>query len=53
MREIALFVEDYAHFEVLKALIDRLKNERGVEATRDWRNEKVEPAISPITAPGR
>ena len=38
MREIALFVEDHAHHEVLKALIGRLAREHGIEVKLDPRN---------------
>jgi hypothetical protein len=38
MREIALFVEDHAHYEFLKALIERLVREHGQVITLDWRN---------------
>lgn len=38
MREITLFVEDHAHYEFLKALIERLAREDGLEITLDWRN---------------
>jgi hypothetical protein len=38
MREIALFVEDHAHYEFLKALIERLAREHGLVIRLDWRN---------------
>lgn len=38
MREIALFVEDYAHRQVVGALAKRLAHERGVAVELDWRN---------------
>ena len=38
MREIALFVEDYAHRQVVGALAKRLADERGVAVDLDWRN---------------
>ena len=38
MREIALFVEDYAHRQVVGALTKRLADERGVAVDLDWRN---------------
>lgn len=40
MREIAFFVEDFAHQEVLKALVRRLADERGVKLTMNWRNTR-------------
>jgi hypothetical protein len=38
MREIALFVEDHAHYEFLKALIERLAREHNQTIRLDWRN---------------
>lgn len=38
MREIALFVEDNAHRQVVGALAKRLADERGVVVDLDWRN---------------
>ncbi len=38
MREIALFVEDFAHQEVIDALIRRLAKEHDVEVRLDWRS---------------
>ncbi|MBK7200497.1 DUF4276 family protein [Candidatus Amarolinea dominans] len=38
MREITLFVEDHAHYEFLKALIQRLAREHSQVITLDWRN---------------
>jgi hypothetical protein len=38
MREIALFVEDHAHYEFLKALIERLAREHDQAITLDWCN---------------
>ena len=38
MREIAMFVEDYAHREVVGALVERLADERRVAVNLDWRN---------------
>ena len=38
MPEIALFVEDHAHYQFLKALIHRLSVEHQLEVTLDWRN---------------
>ena len=38
MHEIALFVEDYAHRQIIGALVDRLAGEHGVRARLDWRN---------------
>jgi hypothetical protein len=40
MREIALFVEDYAHKEFLAALLQRLAQESGVDLRLDWRNAR-------------
>lgn len=38
MHDIALFVEDHAHYEFLRALIERLAHEHGLEIALDWRN---------------
>jgi len=38
MREIALFVEDHAHYEFLKTLIERLARDYGQAVGFDWRN---------------
>ena len=38
MREIALFVEDNAHREVVGALLQRLANESGLTVRLDWRS---------------
>lgn len=38
MREIAFFVEDHAHHELLKALVTRLVHEHGLKVHLDWRN---------------
>ena len=38
MREIALFVEDNAHREVVGALLRRLANESGLAVHLDWRS---------------
>ncbi len=40
MREIALFVEDFAHKEFLAALLQRLAAEYGVTVHLDWRNAR-------------
>ncbi len=40
MREIALFVEDYAHKEFLAALLQRLAQESGVDVRLDWRSAR-------------
>jgi len=40
MREIALFVEDFAHKEFLSALLQRLAAEHGVAIQLDWRNTR-------------
>lgn len=40
MREIALFVEDFAHEEFLAALLQRLAAEYGVTVHLDWRNAR-------------
>ncbi len=40
MREIALFVEDFAHQEFLAALVQRLSAEYGVAVHLDWRNTR-------------
>ncbi len=38
MHEIALFVEDQAHYEFLKALIHRLEREHSIEVELTWQN---------------
>ena len=38
MREVALFVEDSAHRQVIGALVQRLADERGVAVRLDWRS---------------
>ena len=38
MRDIALFGEDYAHRQIVGALVQRLAALRGIEARLDWRN---------------
>ena len=38
MREVALFVEDNAHRQVVGALLQRLANDSGLAVRLDWRN---------------
>ncbi len=38
MREVALFVEDYAHRQVIGALVQRVADECDVAIQLDWRN---------------
>ena len=38
MREVALFVEDFAHQKVIGALVQRLADECGIDARLDWRS---------------
>ena len=38
MREIALFVEDDAHRQIVGALVKRLARKRGLDVRLDWRN---------------
>ncbi len=38
MRKIALFVEDYAHRQVIGALVQRIAMERNTSIRLDWRN---------------
>ena len=38
MREIALFVEDFAHEKVVGGLVQRLADEHGLAVRLDWRN---------------
>ena len=38
MREIALFVEDFAHQQVIGALVQRLAKEHGIDVRLDWRS---------------
>lgn len=40
MRDIALFVEDFAHQSFLAALLQRLAAENGVAVHLDWRNAR-------------
>jgi hypothetical protein len=40
MREIALFVEDFAHRQVIGALVQRMAQEAGIEVRLDWRNAR-------------
>ncbi len=40
MREIAFFVEDFAHREFLKALVQRLADGYGIEIAMNWRNAR-------------
>jgi len=40
MREVALFVEDFAHQEFLSALLRRLAAEEGIDIRLDWRNAR-------------
>jgi hypothetical protein len=40
MREVALFVEDFAHKEFLSALLRRLAAEQGIAIRLDWRNAR-------------
>ena len=38
MREIALFVEDFAHRQVVGALVRRLADEHGIDVRLEWRS---------------
>ena len=40
MREIALFVEDYAHQQIIGALVQRLARDQGVEVRLIWRSTR-------------
>lgn len=40
MREIALFVEDYAHRQIIGPLVQRLAYDAGIEVRLDWRNAR-------------
>lgn len=40
MRDVALFVEDYAHRQFVGALVERLAGEHGVAMRLDWRNAR-------------
>jgi hypothetical protein len=40
MREITLFVEDFAHQAFLAALVQRLAAEYGIDVRLDWRNAR-------------
>ena len=38
MREVALFVEDYAHRQVIGALVERIAGDCNTDVRLDWRN---------------
>lgn len=38
MREVALFVEDYAHQQIIDALVQRMADEYNLEVRLDWRS---------------
>lgn len=38
MRNISMFVEDQAHYEFLKALLERLAREYDIRINLDWQN---------------
>ena len=38
MREVAIFVEDYAHEQVIGALVERIAGECNFLVRLDWRN---------------
>ena len=38
MREIALFVEDFAHQQIIGPLVERIAREQGVAVRLDWRS---------------
>lgn len=38
MREIALFVEDHAHQQVIEALLKRIAGDYGIATRLDWRS---------------
>jgi hypothetical protein len=40
MREVALFVEDFAHQQIIGALVYRVAQEFGIEIRLDWRNAR-------------
>ncbi|MDG4603320.1 MAG: DUF4276 family protein [Defluviicoccus sp.] len=40
MREIALFVEDFAHQEIIGAILQRLAQDAGVRLNLDWRSAR-------------
>lgn len=40
MPEVVLFVEDYAHQQIIGALVNRLAQERGIHVRLDWRNAR-------------
>lgn len=40
MREIALFVEDYAHQQIIGALVQRLAQYCNIDVRLDWRNAR-------------
>jgi hypothetical protein len=40
MREIALFVEDYGHQQVVGALVQRLSRDGNVDVRLTWRNTR-------------
>jgi hypothetical protein len=40
MLDVALFVEDFAHQQIIGALVHRLARDHGVEIRLDWRNAR-------------
>lgn len=40
MREIALFVEDFAHQKIIGSLVERLAQEAGIALHADWRSAR-------------
>jgi len=40
MRRVAFFVEDYAHQQIIGALVQRIAHETGVAIECDWRNSR-------------
>jgi hypothetical protein len=40
MRDVALFVEDYTHRQVIGALVNRVAHNCGIQLRLDWRNAR-------------
>jgi Domain of unknown function (DUF4276) len=40
MPEVALFVEDFAHQQIIGALVNRIARDRGIVVRLDWRNAR-------------
>ncbi len=47
MLEVALFVEDFGHQQIIGALVNRIAQDCGVELRLDWRRADTVTARSP------